>query len=143
MSAIFSPFISIFTPNAVTSTALSFIIYLSDLFGMSDPSEPKSSMSGTVPRENASIMSAPLPMLPEDIANSHIAYIEPQGITPVSSPTMSGLAARRFLPAVTEQNELCCGIRARSPGSSPHIFMPMMATRMPTIVNTSDFVCIV
>ena len=141
---IFRPPRSILIPNAVTSTALSFIIYFIYLRGISEPSEPNSSISGTVPSANASMTNAPLPALPPDIANSHIAYIEPQGITPVRSPTTSGREAkRRRAPTVTEQYELCCGMSERRPGSSPHMFMPMSATRMPIMVKAMLFVCIV
>ena len=84
---------SIFMPKAVTRTALSFIIYFMYLRGISEPAEPNSSISGTVPAAKASMTSAPLPALPPDIANSHMAYIEPQGITPVRSPTISGREA--------------------------------------------------
>ncbi len=131
-------------PKAVTRTALSFTMYFMYLRGISEPREPKSSISGTVPSANASITSAPLPALPPDIANSHIAYMEPQGIIPVRSPIIRGRAAnRRQAPLVTEQYELCCGTIDRKPGSSPHIFMPMSATSMPIIVNAMLLVCIV
>ena len=141
---IFRPPRSILIPKAVTKTALSFIMYFMYLRGRSEPREPNSSISGTVPSANTSMTSAPLPELPPDIASSHIAYIEPQGMTPVRSPTMSGRAAkRRRATLVTEQNELCCGASERNPGSSPHMFMPMRATRMPIIVKAMLFTCIV
>lgn len=135
---------SILIPNAVTSTALSFIMYFIYFRGINEPNDPNSSISGTVPSAKASMTSAPLPALPPDIANSHIAYIEPQGITPVRSPTMRGREAkRRRAPAVTEQNEFCCGMSERRPGSSPHMFMPMSATSIPIIVKAMLFTCIV
>ena len=110
---IFRPPRSILIPNAVTSTALSFIMYFIYLRVISEPSEPN-------------------------------AYIEPQGIAPVRSPTISGRAAkRRRAPAVTEQNELCCGMSERNPGSSPHMFMPMTATKSPIIVKAMLFACTV
>ena len=75
----------------VTSTAPSLRRYFIQPRGSSAPSEAKSSISGTVPSEKASISSAPFAALPEDMAQSQAAYRAPQGMRPVNRPTSSGV----------------------------------------------------
>ena len=71
-----------------------------------------------------------------------MAYIEPQGISPVKSPNAKGLPAKRFLPFFGRlQKPLCAGESARSPGISPHILTPIISTASPTAVNTADLAC--
>ena len=72
------------------STVLTLVMYLLYLFGMNFPNIPKKIMSTHVPIPNANIEAAPDLQEPEAAANIHIAVSAPHGISPVSSPTMTG-----------------------------------------------------
>lgn len=71
--AIFIPLVSIKSPSAATNTADIFIIHLEYFAGMNAPIEPKISISGTVPSDHTSMVTAPLAALPVPMEYTHMA----------------------------------------------------------------------
>lgn len=128
-------------PRAVTSTALSFSIYFMYFLGTKEFRAPKQNIKGNVPRAKKSIISAPLTAFPDDIAKSHMAYIVPQGMKPVSAPMIRGLPETQPLVFFGKRQKPCpVGMIAPSPGISPHIFMPIKSTASPMTQKSIDLV---
>ena len=124
------PFVMRIRPRATIRTVPTLRIYLLYFAGRNAPNTPNKSITAQVPSPKENMISAPFKAEPDAAAKSHMLASAPQGISPVSSPMISGL------PPLNLHGCVRCGLSLRRNGT-PYIIRPTITTSPPHVRSLS------